>query len=111
MVIMPSFWLAGLLYGVRMIFNTLSIPVRQSFLMGVIPPAERSSAAGMASFPAQAGSAITPYVAGYLMQQVALALPLELAALLQALNAALYYFFFRAVRPPEEISADTGERL
>ena len=111
MVVMPSFWLAGLLYGARMIFNTLSIPVRQSFLMGVIPPAERSSAAGMASFPAQVGSSISPYVAGYLMQQVALELPLELAALLQAINAALYYFFFRAVQPPEEINADTGERL
>jgi MFS family permease len=34
MVVMPSFWLAGVLYGARMIFNTLSIPVRQSFLMG-----------------------------------------------------------------------------
>jgi hypothetical protein len=34
-------------------------------------------------------------------------LALELAALLQALNAALYYFFFRSVRPPQEISADT----
>jgi MFS family permease len=111
MVVMPSFWLAGLLYGARMIFNTLSIPVRQSFLMGVIPAAERSAAAGMASFPAQVGSSISPYVAGYLMQQVALELPLEVAALLQALNATLYYFFFRAVRPPEEISADTGERL
>jgi len=111
MVVMPSFWLAGLLYGARMIFNTLSIPVRQSFLMGVIPPAERSAAAGMASFPAQVGSSISPYLAGYLMQQISLELPLELAALLQGVNAALYYFFFRAVRPPEEISADTGERL
>ena len=45
------------------------------------------------------------------MQQVALELPLELAALLQALNAALYYLFFHAVRPPEEISTDAGDRL
>lgn len=103
MVMMPSFWLAGVTYGMRMIFNTLSIPVRQSFLMGVIPPAERSSAAGMASFPVQAGSSISPYLAGFLMQQVALELPLELAALLQAVNATLYYVFFRSVRPPEEI--------
>jgi MFS family permease len=110
-VVVPNFWLAGLLYGARMIFNTLSIPVRQSFLMGVIPPAERSSAAGMASFPAQVGSSISPYLAGYLMQEAALELPLALAALLQALNAVLYHFFFRAVRPPEEISADTAEQL
>jgi len=94
-----------------MIFNTLSIPVRQSFLMGVIPPAERSSAAGMASSPAQIGSSITPYAAGYLMEHAALELPLEIAAFLQAVNAILYYVFFHAVVPPEEISADTGERL
>lgn len=111
MVLMPSFWLAGVLYGARMIFNTLSIPVRQSFLMGVIPPAERSSAAGMASFPAQVGASISPYAAGYLMEQVWLELPLELAALLQALNAALYYLFFREVRPPEEIGAGGDETL
>jgi MFS family permease len=111
MVMMPSFWLAGLFYGLRMIFNTLSIPVRQSFLMGVIPPAERSSAAGMASSPAQIGSSITPYAAGYLMEHAALELPLEIAAFLQAVNAILYYVFFHAVVPPEEISADTGERL
>jgi MFS family permease len=103
MVLMPSFWLAGLVYGARMIFNTLSVPIRQSFLMGVIPPRERSSAAGMASFPVQAGSSISPYIAGYLMQQISLEMPLELAALLQGINAALYYFFFRDVRPPEEI--------
>jgi len=111
MVLMPSFWLAGLFYGLRMIFNTLSIPVRQSFLMGVIPGPERSSAAGMTSVPAQAGSSVSPYIAGYLMQYTSLELPLEIAAALQAVNALLYYLFFRAVRPPEEISADTGERL
>lgn len=108
LVLMPNFWLAGVLYGARMIFNTLSIPVRQSFLMGVIPPAERSSAAGMASFPAQLGASISPYLGGYLMEQAALEMPLVLAALLQGLNAALYYFFFRKVRPPEEL--DGGDR-
>jgi hypothetical protein len=33
-----------------------------------------------------------------------LELPLEIAALLQALNAVPYYFFLNAVRLPEEIS-------
>jgi MFS family permease len=111
MVLMPSFWLAGLVYGGRMIFNTLSLPIRQSFLMGVIPPRERSSAAGMASFPAQAGSMISPYIAGYLMQQVSLEMPLELAAALQGINAILYYVFFRGVRPPEELARIERESL
>lgn len=103
LVLMPNFWLAGVLYGARMIFNTLSIPVRQSFLMGVIPPSERSSAAGMASFPAQVGASISPYLAGYLMDQVSLDLPMELSAMLQGLYVVLYYVFFRNVRPPEEL--------
>jgi MFS family permease len=111
MVLMPSFWLAGLVYGGRMIFNTLSLPIRQSFLMGVIEPRERSSAAGMASFPTQVGSMISPYIAGYLMQQVSLEMPLELAAMLQGINALLYYAFFHRVRPPEEIGRLNGDSL
>ncbi len=100
--IMPTYALAAAMYLVRMCANTLSNPVRQSYLMGVIPPAERSSAAGLANLPSQVATSFTPSLAGYLMQQVALALPLELAAALQGLNTALYYLFFHAIRPPEE---------
>ncbi len=102
MVMMPTFLLAALLYLVRMIANTLSNPLRQSYLMGIIPPEERSSAAGLSNLPSQGAAAISPYIAGYLIQLVSLDLPLELAAALQAINAMLYYVFFRNVHPPEE---------
>ncbi|HKN01930.1 MAG TPA: MFS transporter [Candidatus Binataceae bacterium] len=101
-VIMPSFAWAAALYGVRALFNVLSIPVRQSYLMGVIDPAERSSASGFANFPSQVTSAIGPYMAGYFMEHLALALPLEFAAVMQGLNTFLYWAFFRNVYPPEE---------
>ena len=104
MVTAPTFAIAGVLYAVRMVFNTISIPVRQSFLMGVIKPAERSSAAGLSSFPSQVGSSISPFLAGYFMQHLSLELPIEFAAALQGINAILYYVFFRDVRPPEEAS-------
>ena len=55
-VAVPTFGLAATLYGLRALFNLLSIPVRQSYLMGVIDPAERSSASGFASFPSQVTS-------------------------------------------------------
>ena len=111
MVVMPSFWLAGVLYGARMIFNTLSIPVRQSFLMGVIPPAERSRR-GRDGELSRAGRLVDQPIHGGVPDAAGVVgVALEIAALLQALNAILYYFFFRAVRPPEEISAGTGERL
>ena len=100
--VMPTYPLAAALYLVRMAANTLSNPVRQSYLMGVITPAERSSAAGLANLPSQVATSVSPSFAGYLMQQVALALPLEFAAVLQGLNTILYYTFFHRIRPPEE---------
>jgi MFS family permease len=102
-VAMPTFSLAALIYGIRAIFNVLSIPVRQSYLMGVIDPAERSSASGMASFPSQVTSAVGPYMAGYFMEHLLLSLPLEFAAVMQGINTVLYYYFFRNVYPPEEM--------
>lgn len=102
-VMMPTFWLAAALYGMRAIFNMLSIPVRQSYLMGVIAPAERSSASGFANFPSQVMSAASPYIAGQFMEHLYISMPLEFAAVMQALNTFLYWIFFRNVLPPEEM--------
>jgi predicted MFS family arabinose efflux permease len=102
-VLMPTFAWAAVLYGIRMVFNVLSIPVRQSYLMGVIEPSERATASGFANFPSQVTSAAGPYMAGYFMEHVALSLPLEFAAVMQGLNTILYWAFFRNVYPPEEL--------
>jgi MFS family permease len=101
--LMPTFFTASVLFLVRMLFNVLSIPVRQSYLMGVIEPSERASAAGLANVPSQVTSAAGPYLAGLFMEHIALALPLDFAAAMQALNAYLYWLFFRNVYPPEEL--------
>ncbi|MGH7908051.1 MAG: MFS transporter [Candidatus Binataceae bacterium] len=103
LAVMPTFALAGVVYGIRVIFNTLSLPVRQSYIMGIIRPEERASAAGLSNLPSQASSAVSPYFAGYFMQNIALSLPLEVAAILMGVNTALYYFFFHKIRPPEEL--------
>ena len=79
MVMMPTFFLAALLYTLRMVTVTLAVPAAQSYLMGVIDPAERASAAGISTLPWQVGSSGGPYLAGYLMQYAAFDLPLELS--------------------------------
>jgi MFS family permease len=104
MVMMPNFFLAALLYTLRMITVTLAVPIAQSYLMGVISPAERASAAGISTVPWQLGSSAGPYLAGYLMQYAAFDLPLELSSALGAVSAVVYYFFFRHIRPPEELT-------
>ena len=102
MALMPTYLLAAVIYLVRMIANTLSNPVRQSYLMGVIPPRERARAAGLSNMPSQITASIGPYIAGYLIQTVSLDLPLELSALFMGINTVLYWAFFRNIHPPEE---------
>ena len=102
MVLMPTYALAAALYAMRVIVNVLSIPMRQSYLMGVIDPAERATAAGLANLPMQGTQAFSAALAGVLMDHFALALPLVAASALQAVNALLFWIFFRSVRPPEE---------
>lgn len=103
--LMPTYPLAALLLLLRMVTNTLSNPVRQSYLMAVVPREERATAAGFSNLPTQVFSSVGPTVAGYLIQSVALDVPLELAALFQGINAALYYAFFKGIKPPEERAA------
>jgi MFS family permease len=102
MAFMPTFLLAGAVYLVRMVVQRVGMPLRQSYVMGVVPDSERSSVAGLSNMPAQLSSALTPAISGDLMEHVSLALPFVLAAALQLVNAVIYYGFFHAIAPPEE---------
>jgi MFS family permease len=102
MALMPSFWLAAVCFLLRTGVNALSSPIRQSYLMGVVSEGDRSTAAGLSNLPLQIASTAGPTVAGQLMQTVWLELPFEIAAALQAVNAALYWKFFRNILPVEE---------
>jgi MFS family permease len=107
-ILMPTYSLAAIVYVIRVLVAVFAIPVRQSFLMGVIDPAERSSAAGFANTPSQASQSISAYTAGILIHYVALSMPLVGAGVLQGLNALLYFAFFRNIRPPEELDVLPG---
>lgn len=102
MVLAPTFWLAGAFYLLRMLAQRMGLPLRQSYVMGVVAPEERGSVAALSNLPSQAASAVSPTAAGYLFDHVALALPFEIGALLQAVNTVMFFVFFRALRPPEE---------
>ncbi|HUX88218.1 MAG TPA: MFS transporter, partial [Chloroflexota bacterium] len=100
--LMPIYWLASVLFVFRMVFNTLAIPVRQSYLMGIVRREERSAAAGISNLPSQLVGSLGPTAGGYIIQSVSLDLPIELAAAFQFLNVLMYYAFFRKIKPPEE---------
>lgn len=101
---MSTFALAGGTYLVRMMANAISIPVRQSYVMGIVEPAERSRVAALSNLPARVVSLAGPTVAGVMLRSWWIGLPLEIASALQLGYSALYWRFFRNVHPPEELA-------
>lgn len=105
LVLMPNFWLAGGFYLIRMCFQRVAMPLRQSFVMGMVPEEERGSVGGMSNLPSQATAVVSPTIGGYLFQHIAIELPFELGALFQMINAGLFWVFFHTMAPPEERAA------
>jgi len=101
MAAVPTFALAGLLFGLRMAVNSLSIPARQSFAMGVADEHRRGTVAALGSLPSMVTASISPIVGGALMEEL-LATPLLGAALFMGANTVAYYLAFRRTTPPEE---------
>lgn len=104
MVFMPSFVLAGLFYLLRMVFNSLGMPARQSFVMGVSERRYRSRVSAFSSLPSQITSMITPAVGGAMMDTF-LDTPIVGAVVFMGLNLVTYWYSFRHV--PESSSQAT----
>ncbi len=111
MVLAPTFWLAAVIYFIRMVAQRVGLPLRQSFTQEVADPGERASLAALSNLPAQGTMAGSQVLAGYLFDEVSLAAPFEVAAVFQCLNAVLYAFLFgrprraRAGSPEPAMSA------
>jgi predicted MFS family arabinose efflux permease len=80
----------------------IDVPLRQSYLMGVIRSRRKASAAGVVSVITRVTSAAAPLVSGYVIQYVSVDAPFVLAARFQFASAALLYLLFKEIRPPEE---------
>lgn len=104
MVWTPTFLLAGIACAARMAANSLGMPARQSYVMGVAAERRRSTVAAVGSIPSQITASISPVVGGALMTTF-LDIPIVGAAFFTAANAVGFYFSFRRYRPPEEITA------
>jgi len=105
MVLAPTFWIAGAIYLLRMQAQRIALPLRQSYVMAVVPPHERGAVGALSNLPMQVTSAASPALAGYIFANISLALPFEIGAALQGVNAFLFYYFFHDMRPPEERGA------
>jgi hypothetical protein len=83
----------------------MDVPTRQSYVMAVVRPEERTFASGVTSLVRLAGWAVAPAFAGLLMRGGSLYLPLAVGAGMKITYDVLLYLAFRSVRPPEEVGA------
>ena len=101
--LMPTLPLAVLVLFARFSISQMDVPTRQSYIMAVVGPEERSAAAGITGVARTTGAAIAPVFAGLLFAQPSLiSVPFFIAGTLKVVYDVLLYRGFVAVRPPEE---------
>ena len=99
---MPTLPLAIATLLARSALSQMDVPVRTSYVMAVVPPAERAAAASVTNVPRSLASAATPLLGGYLLTLTTFGWPLVIGGTLKALYDVLLLRGFRALRPPEE---------
>ena len=98
----PSFPVAAVLFLLREGLVEMDVPTRQSYVMAVVRPEERTVASGVTHLVRLAAWAVAPAFAGMLMQGTSLAMPLVIGAALKILYDLFLYAAFRREKPPEE---------
>ena len=98
----PTFTVAAAITISRSFLAYLDNPLRSSFIMGIVKPEERGSAAGITTLSRQVPMAVSPTLAAYLMQSFSLNVPIFLGGFLQLVSDCAFYGLFRNVKPPEE---------
>jgi MFS family permease len=98
----PTFSVAAALTILRSFLAYMDNPLRNSFVMGIVRPEERGSAAGITTLSRHVPVAISPTLSAYLMQAFALNVPIFLGGFLQLTHDVIFYYLFRGVKPPEE---------
>lgn len=100
--LMPTAPLAILLYLLRASLSSMDIPTRQSYLVAIVPPEERTAAAGITNIARNLSHGLSPSLTGYLLQFLSGAAPFLIGGGLKILYDLSLYFSFRHLRPPEE---------
>ena len=102
----PNFPIAAILFLMREGLVEMDVPTRQSYVMAVVRPEERTFASGVTSLVRLGGWAIAPAFAGLLMQGTSLAAPLFVGSGLKISYDLLLWMGFRARKPPEEATRE-----
>ena len=102
--LMPTLPLAITVLLVRFSISQMDVPTRQSYIMAVVTPEERSAAGGITGVARTLGAAISPLFVGFMFARPRLInLPFFIAGTLKIAYDLLLYRSFIKVRAPEEL--------
>jgi MFS family permease len=108
--LMPNLALAIAVLLLRFSLSQMDVPTRQSYVMAVVEPDERSAAAGVTGIARTTGAAISPVISAPLVASSGLtALPFFLAGGFKIVYDLLLYRAFRAGRAPDERNQERSE--
>ncbi|HYC57645.1 MAG TPA: MFS transporter [Candidatus Binatia bacterium] len=98
----PSFEVAAALFLLREGLVEMDVPTRQSYVLAVVQPHERTLASGVTSLVRLGAWAVAPSMAGLFMQTSSLMMPLVVGAAMKIAYDLMLWRAFREVVPPEE---------
>ncbi len=91
----------GLLLS-RQSLSQMDVPTRQSYLMSVVPEADRTPAAGFTNVSRSVAQTFSPSIAGYAIVALWLGSPFVIAGGLKVVYDLSLYKFFHRLKPPQE---------
>ena len=104
--LMPNLALAIVVLLLRFSISQMDVPTRQSYVMAVVSPDERSAASGVTSIARSVGAAISPSLTGIFLSIPSLiSIPFFLCGGLKIVYDLLLFRSFNKVKPPEELSS------
>jgi MFS family permease len=98
----PSFPVAAALFLLREGLVEMDVPTRQSYVMAIFPPEDRTLASGVTHLVRLGAWSVAPSFAGLLMQGMSLGTPLVIGGAMKIVYDLALWTAFRRVTPPEE---------
>ncbi|MCH7477196.1 MAG: LysM peptidoglycan-binding domain-containing protein [SAR324 cluster bacterium] len=98
----PTAWVAITLWQVRSFFQLMDSPVRNSYIVGIVPSEERVAMSAYTSISQTGAAAITPTVAGAVWNIGSAAIPFISAGVIRVTYDILLWLMFHNLKTEEE---------
>jgi MFS family permease len=100
--VMPTLPLAALFLLLRATLSQMDVPARQAYVMAMVPREERAAASSVTNVPRSLAAAVSPLLAGLMLERTSYGWPLILAGALKGAYDLILFANFAAARPADE---------